>query len=128
MAGITYTDLVRATNKLAAGLARNSEQVGARAARLEEEAQDTSRVAEVISAIRVDPSTVGECRDLVAALLGWTGAMNAYAAASATTARSAEAAQEQARRTHEAFQEAFRRSPVDRDELSQVKRSWLTQE
>jgi hypothetical protein len=126
MADLTYKELQKAVTDLKRDVTRASEAIRTKAKKIEEEAQDTSRVAEMIGGMGVDSSTTSETRDLSRIMKGVSEAAIAYASCGDTTARAASAAYDQAHTTHGGIQEAVSRAPVDR--IHDVNREWLRQE
>ncbi|KPC96588.1 hypothetical protein ADL27_02800 [Streptomyces sp. NRRL F-6602] len=127
MPDLTYTQLAKATAALAKDITRSSEAIHGHAKNIADEAQDTSRVAESIAALRVDGATVAETRDLSRLMDGVSTAAIAYASAGDTTARAAQAAHDQNKASHAGIGEAMSRSTVGR-EIYDVDPAWLTQE
>lgn len=125
MADLTYKQLQQEVAALSQSITRSSDAIRVRAQTIDEEAQDTSRVAEQIGGMGVDPYTVAETRDLSRLMKGVSEAVIAYAAAGNTTAKTATAVYIQAHNTHGGIQEAFTRAPVD---MSNLNREWLRQE
>lgn len=125
MPELTYTQLTAAVARLEESIARDADEIRTRALLMEEIAQDTGRVAEMIGSMKVDPLTVGETRDLARIMLGISEVTHAYASAADTTAKMAAAAGAQARTTHAGIDEAVSRAPVD---VSGVNRSWFAEE
>ena len=126
MARITYRQLVAAVGALEKNMARTAEQIRVQADEIQDEAEDTTRVAKMIATMNVDRDTVGETHALARVASGLSEAAVAYASAADTTARVAKAAGEQARTTHAGIQEAVSRSGVDG--IHDVNREWLRQE
>lgn len=127
MPDLTYAQLARKTAALAKDITRSSEAIRVHAQSIADEAQDTAHVAESIAALRVDPATVAETRELSRIMQGLSEAALAYASAGDTTARAAQAAHNQNRDSHAGIGEAAARSTVGRD-IYDVDRTWLTQE
>lgn len=125
MADLTYKQLKQATAGLGKDVTRAAEAIRARAQWIDEEAQDTSRTAEMIGGMGVDPSTTSETREISKIMRGVSEAAIAYASASDTTAKAASAASTQAHTTHSGIQEAVSRSSVD---VRGLNREWLRQE
>lgn len=125
MADLTYKQLQHAVTDLQKNVARAADAISSRAQRIDEEAKDTARVAELIGAMGVDTSTVAETSELARITRGVSEAAIAYASTADTTARAALAAHEQARASHDGLQEAYNRAPVD---VSNLKREWLRQD
>ncbi|MEU2873017.1 hypothetical protein ABZ769_28100 [Streptomyces olivoreticuli] len=126
MADLTYKQLQKAVTDLRKDVTRASEAIRERSRKIDEEAQDTARVAEMIGGMGVDNATTSETRDLARIMKGVSEAAIAYAAAGDTTARAAGAAYDQAHTTHGGIQEAVSRAPVDR--VHDVNREWFRQE
>lgn len=126
MADLTYKQLEKAIADLQVNTARGAEAIRARAKRIDEEAQDTARVAEMITAMGVDPETPAETKQLARLMNGVSEAAIAYASAGDTTAKTAKAAHDQARTTHSRIHEAVSRSTVSN--IHTVNREWLRQD
>lgn len=127
MPELTHNQLKKAVAGIAKTVARSAEAIRGHAKNIDDEATDTSRVAEMIATIHVDPSTVAETRELAKIMAGVSEASIAYAAAGDTTARAAQAAHDQARASHDGIHEAASRSSAGRD-VYNVHRDWLTQQ
>lgn len=125
MADITYRQLKADVENLAKQIARDSEEIRCSVQRIDDDAKDTARIAEMIAGMGVDAATVGETRDLARIIAGFSEAATSYAAAGDTTAKSATAAATQARTTHGGIQEAVSRSSVD---VRGLNREWLRQD
>lgn len=127
MPDLTYTQLAKATADLAKNIARNTDQISIHAAAIREEAVDTARIADSIAALNVDRATVAETSELAKAMNGVGDAAANYAALAAATAKSAQAAHDQNRASHQGIGEAISRSSVG-NEIYDMDRTWLTQE
>lgn len=125
MSDITNKQLQAAVTALGKSVTQDAEAIRGAALSIHAEAMDTARVAEQIASLGVDQASVAETRDLAKVMGGVSEASVAYAAASDTTARTAFAAVNQARASHDGIQEAVSRSPVD---VSGLDRSWVTPE
>lgn len=126
MTDLTYKQLQQAVTGLTTEVTRAAEAIRIRAQQIDDHAQDTARVAEMIGAMRVDASTVAETRDLSKIMRGLSEAAIAYASAGDTTAKAATAAHDQAHTTHNGINEAYSRAPVDN--IHDVDREWFRQE
>ncbi|GAX57301.1 hypothetical protein [Streptomyces olivochromogenes] len=127
MPELTYAQLDKATAALAKDVARSSEEIRGYATNMIEEARDTGQVADGIGSLGVDSATVGETRDLAKIMAGLEAAATSYAAASNTTARSAQAARDQNKDSHHGIGEAVSRSSVG-SHIYDVNRAWFAQE
>lgn len=125
MAELTYKQLQRIVTDLAKEVTKGSDAIRSAAQRIDDEAQDTARVAEMIGSMGVDTETIAETHELSKIMRGVSEAAIAYASAGDTTAKAAQAAHDQARASHGGIQEAYSRAPVD---ISGMKRDWLRQE
>ncbi|MEU7435634.1 hypothetical protein AB0B07_33075 [Streptomyces sioyaensis] len=125
MPEITYRQLKADVENLAKEVSRDSEAVRCSVQRIDSDAKDTARVAEMIAGMGVDTATLGETRDLARLMGGFSEAAIAYASAGDNTAKSANAAAVQAHTTHGGFQEAYSRAPVD---VRNLNREWLRQD
>ncbi|GAB2696093.1 hypothetical protein [Kitasatospora kifunensis] len=121
--GLTYRDLVRQVKQLSKEIARDTSAHRALAELLKQEAQDTLRVAEQISTLKVDSATVAETSEVARLMNGLSEAAVSYATTAEEAGRQAQAAGEQARTDHNGIQEANDRSPVE-----MADRTWYTQE
>ena len=122
---LTYRQLQKAVTDLQKAVARGSEAITVRAQHIDDEAKDTTRVAEMIGSMGVDTSTVAETQQLSRIMRGVSEAAITYASKADATARAAGAAYEQARTSHGGIHEAYTRAPVD---VSNLDREWLRQE
>ena len=127
MPDLTYQKLAKAVADLAKASARNAETIHKNADMISDEARDTSRIADQIGALRVDRATVGETQQLSKIMDGLSDAVTAYATAGDNTSKSAQAAHDANRSSHDGINEAVRRSPVGR-EIHDVDNTWLAQE
>lgn len=125
MPELTHTQLKRAVLAMAKTVSRDAEAIRTLAKEIDDEARDTARVGDIIGAIRVDTATVGETRELSKIMAGLSEASIQYATGASTASSRAQAVHDEAQRTHDGIQEAFRRSPVD---LRDVNREWFRQE
>lgn len=123
---MSYKQLVKGTQELQREISRGSEAIRSKVVEFDDEAEDTSRVAEMIGQMRVDTATTSETRQLARLTKGLSEAAIAYASAGDKTARSARAAEEQARTTHEGIHERLHRAPVDN--IWDLDPEWLRQE
>ncbi len=127
MPELTYQQLQAEVTALAKDIARSTEAIKKEAEGLQDEAQDTARLADSIASLKVDRATVGETTELSKIMAGLRDAAIAYASASDTTALQAQAVHAQNRTSHSGINEAVQRSPVGRD-IYQVDRRWVTPE
>lgn len=125
MAELTYKQLLKATTALRDDVTKGSEASRGEARRIDDEAKDTDRVAEMIGGMGVDTSTIAETTELSKIMQGLSEASIAYASAGDTTAKAAQAAHDQTRTSHGGIQEAYSRAPVD---ISNMKPEWLRQQ
>lgn len=125
MGDLTYKKLQKAVTDLAKDVAKGSEAIRSAAQWIDEEAQDTSRVAEAIGGMGVDRETVSETHELSKAMRGVSEGAIDYASSGDNTTKAAKAAYEQAHTTHNGIQEAYSRSTVN---ISNLNREWLRQE
>ena len=126
MAEMTHKQLKAAVAELAKEVMRSAEAIRSRAQAIQDEANDTSRVAEAIATLSVDTSTVAEGRELAKLLGHLEAAAVAYASAGDTTEKAASAALQQAKSSHDGINEAVNRSGVQG--IHKVDRTWFTQE
>lgn len=127
MPDLTYAQLAEATAALARDITRSSEAIRVHAKNIDDEAKDTTSVAESIAALKVDSATVAETREVARIMAGLSEAVLAYVSASDNTARAAQGANDQNKASHAGIGEAIHRSPVGR-EIYDTDRTWLTQE
>jgi hypothetical protein len=127
MPELTYAQLAKATANLARDITRSAEAIRVHAKNIDDEAKDTTRVAECIAGLKVDTATVAETREVGRIMAGLSEAALAYASAGDDTARAAQAASDQNKASHSGIGEAVSRSPVGR-EIYDLDRGWLTQE
>jgi methyl-accepting chemotaxis protein len=127
VADLTYKQLQQHVAALHRDVTRAAEAIRARAKEIDEEAQDTARVADSIGALKVDKDTVSETREVSKIMAGLSEAVIAYATAGDNTAKAAQAAHEQNHASHDGIHEAVGRSPVGPDIYS-VERDWFRQE
>ena len=127
MADLTYKQLQAAVTAVAKDVTRASEAIRGEARRIDEEATDTARIADVISSLRVDKATVAETRELSRIMAGLSEAAIAYATCGDTTAKTAQAAHDQNHSSHDGIHHAVQRSSVGRD-IHDLDREWLRQE
>lgn len=113
MPDLTYKQLQQAVTDLGKDVIRACDAIRTRANLIDEEARDTSHVAEMIAGMKVDASTVAETRELAKIMLGVSDAAIAYAYAGDTTAKAAKATHDQTRTAHGGISEAVSRSRVD---------------
>ena len=126
MTDMTYKQLQQDTAALTREILHAAAAIQNRAQQMADEANDTGRLAETISALKVDSSTVAETRELAAITAGLSQAAIAYATAGDTTAKAAQAVADQAKDSHDGINEAVNRSGVQG--IHDVNRSWFTQE
>ncbi|MFI8932474.1 hypothetical protein ACIG3E_33020 [Streptomyces sp. NPDC053474] len=124
MADLTLDELVAEAAELEESLARDADNVAADTKAIEDEADDTTRTAESIARMRVDPETVSETHAVAKLMKGISEGANSYASASKDSATHAKAVADQARQTHGGIQEAISRSPAQG--IYEVDRAWLT--
>jgi hypothetical protein len=127
MPELTYKQLQKAVTDLGKSIARGAEAIQGHAKAISDEAIDTARVAEMIGSMRVDNATVGETRELSKIMEGVSEAAIAYASASDTTAKAAQAVHDQNRTSHDGINEAANRSPVGRA-IFDVNHAWFAQQ
>lgn len=125
MADLTYRQLQAAITDLGRNVTRGAEAISAQTQRIDEEAQDTARLAEQIQSMGVDAATVSETQETAKTMAGLSTAARTYASAGDTTARAAKAAHEQAHASHDGINEAVNRSTID---VSHLSRDWLRRE
>lgn len=111
MSDLTYRGLRQQVQALAKDVTADAEAIAAEAEKVLEAARDTARVAEMIAAMKVAQATVAEVQELSRVMSGCTDAAVAYKAATDTTAKAAQAADQQAQATHGGINEAVQRSP-----------------
>jgi hypothetical protein len=126
MSDLTNDRLKRAVASLAKAEAKDAEAVRTLAKFIDDEAQDTARVAEGIASFRVDTDTVSETHELSKIMAGLSEATIAYASAGDTVSKQAQAVHNTARAAHDGIEEAFARSTASN--VYDLNRDWLAQE
>lgn len=126
MPELTRAQLQKAATDMGRDIARGAEAIRGHAKAIDDEAQDTARVGELIGAMKVDSATVGETNELSRIMAGLSEAAIAYAFAGDTTAKLALAVRDQNTASHGGIQEAVDRSGVTG--IHDVDRTWLTRE
>lgn len=126
MPELTYRQLVQSLHELTADLARSADAIRARAKFLEDEAQDTANIAELIGAMAVDNETIVETRELAMMMRGVAESADDYASAAWNTSKLADAATTQAHASHGGINEAVNASPANG--IHDVKRAWFDQQ
>jgi hypothetical protein len=126
MADLTYKQLLRQSTDLARQIVRDTDGIRKVAHQIEQEADDTSRVSQMIAAMKVDPVTVSETVELARIMRGLSEAAIQYAAGSEDTAKAAQATYDQTRDSHGGINQAVNASNVTR--IFDVNRDWFTQE
>lgn len=111
-ADLTYRQLLRETRDLAREVRRDAEAHRKLAAKQDDEAKDTGRIAEQIAALGVDSATVAETREVARIMRGLSESALAYATGTDEAARAAKAVENEAVTTHGGIQEAVDRSPA----------------
>lgn len=120
---LTYVELLRETRALARDVRRATERHKKMASAMDGQAKDTGRIAEQIAALKVDPATVAETREVGRIMQGVSVAALAYANAADEASRAAAAAEQETVTTHGGIKEARDRSPVE-----MANRTWYEQE
>ncbi|WP_432021349.1 hypothetical protein [Streptomyces sp. 1222.5] len=110
-AQITYRQLRTEVQALAKSVRRGGEQVRQRAKALEDAAKDTAKVAEAIGRMGVARSTIAETADLAKVMDGTAKAILSYSTSTDTTGKAADAADAQAKASHDGINTAVGRSP-----------------
>ncbi len=123
MAALTYRELLRQARALARDVRKATDAHTEMASAMTAEAKDTGRIAEQISALKVDASTVTETREVARIMQGLSTAALAYATAADDASRAAVAAEQQAVTDHGGIQQAADKSPVP-----MAARGWYSQE
>ena len=123
---LTHARLKQAIANLAKAEAKDADAVRALARTINDEAQDTARIAEGIGALRGDADTVAETHELSKIMAGLSEVTLAYAAAGDTVSRQAQATHDTAGRTHDGIDEAFARSSAS--DVYDLDQAWLTHE
>lgn len=123
---ITYEQLLAKVKDLAERATVDSQAIAEIGQTIGDDARDTSRVAQMIGALNVDPSTISETQELATTTDSLAEAAHQQCAVADGTARRARAAADTARTHHGGIKEAINRSPASN--IHDVKRSWLTRE
>jgi len=126
MADLTNKSLQASVARLEKKITRNADYIAADAKAIDEEARDATRVAGQIAAKGVDRYTVAETHEFAKITLGFSGSVMAYASSGYDTAKSAKAAGDQARASHDGIQQAVDRSTVDT--IHNVHADWFEQQ
>ncbi|MFM9780455.1 hypothetical protein [Streptomyces scabiei] len=126
MADLTYKQLLRQSTTLARQIVRDAEGVRKVSGQIEQEADDTARLSQMIAAMKVDPATVSETLDLAKIMRGLSEAAIKYAAGSDDTAKAAQATYDETRNAHGGINQAVNSSNVTG--IHDVHRDWFTQE
>ncbi|MFB8169354.1 hypothetical protein ACFC60_15550 [Kitasatospora purpeofusca] len=122
-AGLTYRELVREVRALAREMRRDTAAFHALAESQREQAVDTRRIAEQITALNVDSATIAETSEVAKIMQGLSDAALAYESAATEAGRSAADADAQANADHDGIQQACDSAPVP-----MADRTWYTQE
>lgn len=126
MPDLTYEQFLKTVTDFGQEVTANAESIRAWAAYIDEEAKDTSRVAEMIGARRVDRDTIAETEQLAKIMAGVSEQAIQYAARGDTTARFAQASHDQAKDSHQGIHEAVNNSPAVG--IHDVDSEWLAKE
>jgi hypothetical protein len=126
MSDLTNARLKQAVANLARAEAKDAEAVRTLAKYIDDEAQDTARIAESIASFRVDNDTVSETHELSKIMAGLSEATISYASAGETVSKLAQAVHSTAGATHDGIEEAFARSAASN--VYDLDRGWLEQE
>ncbi|MER7817410.1 hypothetical protein [Streptomyces sp. NPDC096153] len=108
---ITYKQLRTEVRALAKNVRKGGEQVRERAKVLEAAAKDTGKVAESIGRMGVAQATIAETAELAKIMDGTSKAILKYSTSTDTTGKAAEAADAQAKASHNGINAAVGRSP-----------------
>ncbi|MFI1568201.1 hypothetical protein ACH4ZX_35165 [Streptomyces sp. NPDC020490] len=108
---ITYKQLRTEVQALAKNVRKGGEQVRQRAKAMESAAKDTGRVAESIGRMGVAQATIAETAELAKIMDGTSKAILAYSTSTDTTGKAADAADAQAKASHDGINTAVGRSP-----------------
>lgn len=122
---IRFQELQKAVTALSKQVVRDADAIHAHAIHIMEEADDTTRTAEGIAALGVDPATVAETQTLAREMRALSHTAHIYRDVATTTAKSATAAAAQNQASHGGIAEAVARSEVQTDNLH---REWLREE
>ncbi|MGO4417415.1 hypothetical protein AB4Z54_01195 [Streptomyces sp. MCAF7] len=120
---ITYKQLRREVQALSKNVRKGGEQIKQRTKAIDEAVKDTGKVADQIGRMGVAPATISETRELSKIMAGVRTAVLAYATSTDTTGKAADAADAQARASHEGISQAVGRSPDHAKD-----HRWYTQE
>jgi hypothetical protein len=126
MTDTRYEQFVRDVTDFGNEILADAEALRGWAQFIEQEATDTSRIADGISAKRVDTETVGETHQLAKTMTGVSEQAIRYASAGDTTTRLARTSHDEAVATHQGIHEAVNASPASG--IHDVDNDWLTQE
>ncbi|MFD9249494.1 hypothetical protein [Streptomyces bottropensis] len=126
MADLTYKQLLRQSTALARQIVRDAEGIRKVSGQIQQEADDTSSISQMIAAMKVDPNTVAETTELAKIMRGLSDAAIQYAAGSDDTAKAAQATYDETRNSHGGINQAVNASNVTG--IHNVNRDWFTQE
>lgn len=111
MADITYRQLRSEVQRFAKEVRKNADQLSERAKETERLAGRTAKVGDAIAAMMVAAATIGEMSELAQIMRAAAQGASIFIAASDGAAKAADAADDQARVSHEGINEAVGRSP-----------------
>jgi G3E family GTPase len=123
---LTYNQLLLEVDALQRQANRDREEIHMVAAQIDEEATDTARIADLIGAMKVDPATVAETRELAQIMAGVSESALQQAATAENTSTTARAAYDTAVTSHSGIQEAINRANVDG--LYDISPDWFEQQ
>lgn len=123
---LTYKQLQAQVNALAEQATLDSQGIAQIGKNISEEARSTSRLAQMIGSLNVDPSTIAETQELASIMDSLADSASQHCTIAEATARRARAAAETARSHHGGINEAVKRSPASN--IHDVSRQWLTRE
>lgn len=111
MADITYKQLRREVQSFAKTVRKNADLLTEQAKQMEQTANRTAKIGDMIAGMEVSTATIGEMSELAQTMRAAAKGATDFIAASDGAARAADDADQQAQASHEGINEAVGRSP-----------------
>ena len=111
MADITYKQLRREVQSFAKTVRKNADLLTEQAKQMEQTANRTAKIGDMIAGMEVSTATIGEMSELAQTMRAAAKGAAEFIAASDGAARAADDADQQAQVSHEGINEAVGRSP-----------------
>ena len=111
MADITYKQLRREVQSFAKTVRKNADLLTEQAKQMEQTANRTAKIGDMIAGMEVSTATIGEMSELAQTMRSAAKGATEFIAASDGAARAADDADQQAQASHEGINEAVGRSP-----------------